>query len=218
MNSIVEKIRFGIQMFMIFLAAFLFITGIFYFNILFIIASLVLALLFGRLFCGWLCPLGFWTERIIGKVRENRKLPDLFKTKKFRYLFTAFFLIIFIYLWFFFPFERFLFPLLLMTTMFGFATILGIFTFDKAWCAYICPWGVLSSLLGRYAPYQLGIKGKCEGCKACVDACPIDEVPLDAVKNKQEDDTSEISSRCIRCLQCSQACPNDSIDIVERNS
>jgi len=218
MDLLVEKIRFGIQIFMIILAIFLLITGVIYFNILFIIASLLLALIFGRLFCGWLCPLGFWTERIMGKVSNDRKLPELFKTRTFRYLFTVVFLIMFVSLWYFFPFESYLFPLLLMGTMFGFATVLGLFSFDKAWCAFVCPWGILSSLLGRYAPYQLGIIGECEGCNACVEACPIDEVPAQAVNEKDSDEVSKIPSRCIRCLECSQVCPNDSIDVIKRSS
>jgi len=214
MNELINRLRLGIQLFMIFLAGFLFIMGIFYFNILFIIASLAFALIFGRLFCGWLCPLGFWTERVLGKITGERELPGFLKTKSFRLSFTMLFLLISVTLWFYFPFQRYLFPVLLMGTMFGLATFLGMFSFDKAWCAYICPWGILSSVLGRYAPYQLGIRGECEGCKACVEACPIDGVPEEAVENKQSEEPAEISSRCIRCLECSSVCPNDSIDVV----
>ncbi len=218
MDLLLDKIRFSIQIFIIILAVFLLITGVIYFNILFIIASLLLALLFGRLFCGWLCPLGFWTERIMGRITSDSELPEFFKTKTFRYLFTIVFLTTFVSLWYFFPFERFLFPLLLMGAMFGFATILGLFSFDKAWCAYICPWGVLSSLLGKYAPYQLGIRGECQGCEACVEACPIDEVPAQAVKEKESKEVPNLPSRCIRCLECSRACPNDSIDVIKKSS
>ncbi len=214
MNVLINRLRLGIQLFMIFLAGFLFIAGVLYFNILFIIASLVLALIFGRLFCGWLCPLGFWTERVMGKISGDKELPKIFKTKIFRISFTISFLLIFVLLWYYFPFQGYLFPILMMGTMFGLATVLGFFSFDKAWCAYICPWGILSSVLGRYAPYQLGIRGDCEGCKACVEACPIDGAPEEAVENKRSEEPAEISSRCIRCLECSRACPNDSIDIL----
>ncbi len=218
MDGLIDRVRFGIQLFMIFIAGSLFIAGVFYFNILFIIASLVLAMVFGRLFCGWLCPLGFYTERVLGKITDDRDFPKILKNSIFRYSFTAFFIAVFISLWYVFPYEPFLFPLILMGAMFGFATLLAVTSFDKAWCAYVCPWGTLSSLIGRSAPYQLAVKGGCEGCKACVEACPIDEVPDLAVETKKDGEPSEMPSRCIRCLKCSESCPNDSIDVVKRGS
>lgn len=220
MNSEIDLLRFGAQLFMIILAGFLFLTGVIYFNILFILASLILALIFGRFFCGWFCPLGFWTERILGRSGEGYSFPDFFKTKLFRAAFLVTFLSAFITVWYFSLLERGLFAISMIMTMFTFATITGLATFDKSWCAYICPWGILSSLLGKKARYQIGIKGNCISCKNCVDTCIIEKVPEEAVEQKQEskEETPIFSSRCIRCLQCKEACPQDAIQVIDRKS
>lgn len=50
-------------------------------------------------------------------------------------------------------------------------------------------------------------EGKCTGCGACVDACPVDALKLDGGKAKVDADT------CIDCGTCVDECPVEAIEL-----
>ncbi|UMZ75009.1 4Fe-4S binding protein [Natranaerofaba carboxydovora] len=212
-----QKIRLATQLFMVFLAAALLVTGIYGFNILFILSSFVLALFFGRVFCGWLCPLGFWSERVLEKIKDKTDMPMILTGSVFRVIFTILFILGFITVRSIGIIDRVYFPFLLMGTMFVFATIFGLLFFGRSWCGYLCPWGNIGAVLAKPSKVQLGIGEDCVGCKKCAKACPIDRVPSDSVDERKENKILKpFSTRCIRCLKCSEACPKDAIDIITK--
>ncbi len=53
-----QKVRLSIQIFALSLSALLLLGGVWRFNLLFILSSLVAALVAGRVFCSWLMPAG----------------------------------------------------------------------------------------------------------------------------------------------------------------
>ena len=214
-----QKVRLAVQVFGILLAIFLLVQGVWNFNILYIISSLVAALVAGRVFCGWVCPLGFVMERIIKA--KNRKLPEFMKGSWFRYGFATLFIIVFVYVTYSGIVDRSIVPLIMMGSMFVLATTVGLIFYNKAWCGYVCPWGVIASLISKVAPNRLAISGdSCKKCYKCTKSCPVGGILEEAISEAANNGkgNAEIPSNCIRCLQCTDACPSGAIDFHGRET
>ncbi|MBS3976166.1 MAG: 4Fe-4S binding protein [Syntrophomonadaceae bacterium] len=208
-----QKIRLGIQLFASLLALLLLGVGVYSFNLLYVASALGLAFFAGRFFCGWLCPLGLFTERVLKFFSREKKIPAFMTKSWFRYGFTALFLAGFVILWVS-PLAEIVKPFILMGTMFVLAIIIGVLFYPKGWCAYVCPWGVLSSMIGRVAPYQMVVGEDCKGCLRCAKACPVTGILEPAIaRTRETKEAAVMQTRCIRCLQCAGACPLGNIDL-----
>lgn len=208
-----QKIRLGIQLFASLLALLLLGVGVYSFNLLYVASALGLAFFAGRFFCGWLCPLGLFTERVLKFFSREKKIPAFMTSSWFRYGFTVLFLAGFVILWVS-PLAEIVKPFILMGTMFVLAIIIGVLFYPKGWCAYVCPWGVLSSMIGRVAPYQMVVGEDCKGCLRCTKACPVTGILEPAIaRTRETKEAAVMQTRCIRCLQCAGACPLGNIDL-----
>ena len=49
---------------------------------------------------------------------------------------------------------------------------------------------------------------KCTGCEVCVEACPLEAIPV-------INDLAIISDACTECGLCISECPNDAISLPE---
>ena len=77
----------------------------------------------------------------------------------------------------------------------------------RAWCRYVCPWGLLMSLLHRYS--RLVVRAdpdQCTECGSCVTACRVQAVEMGKVR----------SEHCQLCFACVDACPNKGIQVHDR--
>lgn len=208
-----QKIRLGIQLFASLLALLLLGVGVYSFNLLYVASALGLAFFAGRFFCGWLCPLGLFTERVLKFFSREKKIPAFMTSGWFRFGFTVLFLAGFVILWVS-PLAEIVKPFILMGTMFVLAIIIGVLFYPKGWCAYVCPWGVLSSMIGRVAPYQMVVGEDCKGCLRCTKACPVTGILEPAIaRTRETKEPAVMQTRCIRCLQCAGACPLGNIDL-----
>jgi len=76
----------------------------------------------------------------------------------------------------------------------------------RAWCRYVCPWGMVMSLTHRFSRLQVrGASASCTQCGACSAACRVGAVEQGHVR----------SSHCQFCFACVDACPQQSIRIVD---
>lgn len=78
----------------------------------------------------------------------------------------------------------------------------------RGWCRYLCPQGALSALISRFS--FLGLRRdpvKCtkDGCRDCVEVCPMMVRILDLPWEKFTD------PECIYCLKCVDVCPMKAI-------
>ncbi|MCX7995668.1 MAG: 4Fe-4S binding protein [candidate division WOR-3 bacterium] len=196
--------------------------------------SLVLifsTLLFGRFFCGFICPLGTVIDltELAGKLPSLKFRPEL---KNFKYLILLFLIISAIlgvsFIYYFDPiviFERSLllivFPVI--TFFFGFFTaepsfayveslfaiiflaiIIGLnFLTRRFWCQNICPLGGLFAFLSKFSLFRFVFDNKCKKCALCEKVCPTDAIDS---KSERVD-----SSECILCLRCNYECPENII-------
>lgn len=187
---------------------------VYFFNLLYVVSGLFASAYAGRVYCGWFCPNGAWLEHGVSRFSRRKGLPDTLKKPWVRYSITAVFLAVLIAL-FLSDVKRWIIPLAVMGSMVLAGTVLGALFYPRAFCAYLCPWGVMQTLIGRRAKLQVVIDSNCRSCFACVKACPIDKAPEQAVLNvKQTRDASALSSRCIRCMKCVSICPSNAIHLA----
>jgi polyferredoxin len=174
--------------------------------IAFFIFPLLLALFFGRVFCGGVCPLGAIQELVLLKPLEVPRLLDrLLGSLKYVYLSLAIVFVVrpeitreFLICRFdpFVGFFRFEGPAHML--MIGGAFLfLGIFI-GRPFCRYLCPYGVLLSLLSRLSWRGVSITPNRElDCGLCMKACPYGAI----------EDMRAVRSACLFCARCYNACP-----------
>ncbi len=68
----------------------------------------------------------------------------------------------------------------------------------RSWCRYLCPFGLLSSFAGRYAPRRVQLATNCRGCGHCEGICETA-----AIRRGNVD-----VSACTMCLKCVDECPH----------
>lgn len=187
------------------------------------IAALLLAVLFRKGFCGWICPVGFTSqlvERLARKLKLSWRSPlwldyQLFSLK---YLLLAFFVWAIVLkmnlasieafsnapynlgvdarmLLFFLP------PSATTLKILGFL-VLASFFLRNFWCRFLCPYGALLGLIAWFGPMRVNRDPQsCINCKKCEKVCP------GAIRVAEQGEV--ISPECLGCLECIAVCPVD---------
>jgi polyferredoxin len=177
------------------------------------------AVLFGPVFCGWICPMGS-VQEFLGKLGKklfkkkfNRFIPRKYDRwlRYLRYLMLAWVLYMTAFsgvLMFqnidpYYALFNFWTGEVAITGLIVLAVVLVLSIFvERPFCKYACPYGALLGLTNfiRVFTYKRN-KTNCIDCKACDKACPmnIEVSKSSSVRNHQ----------CISCNQCSseEACP-----------
>lgn len=161
---------------------------------------LVLTFIFGRFFCGYLCPVG--TVQEIGyhapvpKVNLRQKNAFMLIRAAFFivFLLLAFLLSVSLLSWF--GIRDFFYLVLTAGTLVFIGILLLSMTFYRPFCRLICPYGVLLSLGTWKGMFKLQRTDACIECKKCEKACPTDEA-------KRDDGKAE----CYLCGRCTDICP-----------
>jgi polyferredoxin len=168
---------------------------------------ILLTLLLGRIFCGWLCPLGGLFSLMKSFRSKNKPQPEwIYKFKKYRF-YWLFFLLTLLMLgsgWVIYlsPFHLLTaelyriwsgqFPFVLTAII-----LLAAVTFARIWCIFICPTGLLLSYISKWRIFSLKAPETCLGCKICERACPTGAVSVYPDKSEQD---------CIMCGRCGEQC------------
>lgn len=150
----------------------------------FFILPLVFALLFGRVFCGAVCPLGAIQEMmILFPVRVPRPLARALGLIPVAYLGGAVLLAAtgsaFIICRFdpFVPIFRFSgeFTMILAGVI---VLLTGIFV-ARPFCRFLCPYGVLLNWMSRLSKWHATVTpGECIQCRLCERTCPFDAIRI----------------------------------------
>ena len=185
------------------------------------IAALLLALLFRKGFCGWICPVGFTSqlvERLARKLKLLWRPPDWLEVPllSLKYLLLAFFGWLIVVKMDLAAIESFanapynlvvdarmlLFFLAPSTTTIWVMAILLIATFflRNSWCRYLCPYGALLGLFAWFGPLRVNRdQQSCINCKKCEKVCP------GSIRVANQETVT--SPECLGCLECLSACP-----------
>lgn len=170
------------------------------------LTTAILTLVLGRVWCGWVCPLGtilYWT-RFKGAIERAVRLSNRWWAVKYVLLF-----------------------LILAAALLGLvrpaldwmgknavasgivillvlAASVGLNLFaDLFWCRYLCPLGGAVALLSKIAPMRRIVRVHCNDCSVCVDACPMGAIdPRRGFVNDP--------GGCTVCIDCLTSCTSSS--------
>ncbi len=178
-----------------------------------------LAILFGPVFCGWICPLGSVQEwvgklgkRLLGR-RYNQLIPRrLDKVLRYlRYILLGLVLyntavsgmLLFANidpyyaLYHFWTGETGIAALVILAV-----TLLLSLVVERSWCKYACPYGAMLGLFNFVRIFKVRrTKTSCIDCGSCDNACPMN---IEVSKGE-----AVLNHQCISCLRCTSetVCP-----------
>jgi len=192
-------------------------------NVAMLFGVLALAVVAGKAFCGWLCPIGFLNELL---AKLGRALPFLRRVqvplradrwlRLLRYPFTILMLVL---TWragelvlrgydpFYIIFSGFGHGTIGLVSVVVLAVLLlGALVIPMFWCRYFCPLGAVQDLLARFGLVRVHrAADACTGCGAC------DRVCLQRLDVSRPDSVASID--CTRCLDCVEACPEKALSM-----
>lgn len=188
------------------------VTGLGVSLILFILL-IVLTLIFGRIYCSTLCPLGLFQEvlMILFKPIYTHRLYQRARQSSVTYICAAFlvgsllggtaFLM------------RMIDPYAVTGNAFSgafygilFLSLITILVFFKKqfFCTNICPVGAVLGFLARFSLFKVHIDNtKCVQCFACANRCPTA-----CIRPKRGEINNEL---CLSCLNCLTSCKQNAI-------
>lgn len=214
-----RKSRKIIQYFMAPLVPLVIIGGIYqpylgYLALGLMITMLVMTFFRGRFYCGWICAMGAFHERVLSRVSLKREIPDLFKKTWFRGLFFAGLMSLMV--------SRLIMSggdpakigavfVMMWTVATGIAVVLGLYYQPRSWCNF-CP---MASMQGVLSPqtHLLRVAPDCKQCGLCRQVCPIQTNP-----GNYRAQGFVPSLECMRCENCVLNCPKKALSLAGRNS
>ncbi len=187
-------------------------SSMFKIALILLLIPVIISLVWGRVFCGWICPLGGVQEMIFSDktaLALPAKVDKYLKWLKYLLLATFFYLNWSTgkNLWaeyepfkVLFNFEGTI-PAIIILAI----TILLCIVIERPFCRYICPLGAILTLSSRIAPFKVRVvEDICKGCKSCSkNVCP-----MNAIKMQDNDLKVPIvdNLECIKCLRCEESC------------
>jgi ferredoxin-type protein NapH len=171
------------------------------FKVVLILASSIIV---GRLFCGYICPLGA-AQELISKLVKRQVHIDVMLSEKIRAAFFIVFIVIGIGVATIASFD----PFSLVSPWLGTFKLLvlvivaaaAIFVY-RPWCTLLCPFGFLMNLTSRFGLLKLKLNDNCIECGACMRKCPTGQATRGSAM-----------AECYWCGRCLQACKKDAIGL-----
>jgi polyferredoxin len=206
LRQVVQLVFLAAFAFLLFKAVFGRVLGSYVPLLVLTLFTLILTIVLGRVWCGWVCPMGtvlYWT-RFKGAIDRGERLSGRWWAVKYVLLV----LILAAALLGFVP------PVLdwmdenTIATGTGIILLLGAsvglnYSADLFWCRYLCPLGGALALLSRISPMRRTVRVHCNDCSVCVDACPMGCVdPRRGFANDP--------GGCTVCIDCLPACTSSS--------
>ncbi|AVK48452.1 ferredoxin [Clostridium sp. MF28] len=195
------------------------------------IAIMLLTIVLGRWFCGWICAFGAYNDLIYFiskkifkiKFRVDEKVDSILKY--FKYLVLLFIIAI---SWTIgssilestSPWDVFgqitdvstIFSNLLVGLIFLILITIGSAFIERFFCRYLCPLGAIFSIISKIGIVKINKpKADCGKCRACTMNCSMG-LPLYKVNCVKGGD-------CINCLKCTEVCyrNNANVNVLGRD-
>ncbi|KAA6186302.1 quinol dehydrogenase ferredoxin subunit NapH [Thiohalocapsa marina] len=179
------------------------------------------AVLGGRVFCSWVCPVNLITDLAAWLRRRFDIRSGARLSRNLRWwllgLVLAFPPLTGVMVW------EYVNPVSMLHRglIFGFGwawlILLAVFLYDlflvrRGWCGHLCPVGACYALIGAKSPVHVAATGRerCDDCMDCFDICPEPQVIKPALKGAAAGLGPRIASLdCTRCGRCIDVCSKD---------
>jgi len=186
-----------------------------------LLIPLILTILLGRVFCGWICPMNTLLE-VVDKCRKVLRLAEI-RERDVKFSLKNKYFVLVIALGFVagtgVPFLAMVYPPAVLSRemhlfVFGGGVGIGVFlvlaigAFElfvsrRWWCRIICPGGALYAILGRFRLVRVRRNGtKCIQCGDCIHACQFDLKPMQVAVTGME---------CTNCATCISVCQSGAL-------
>lgn len=207
-----KYITYFIRILFLALFIFLLVTGKAMLWLAFFGASLIAALFFGRLYCGYVCPMNTlmvpveWLSKK-WKLQTDKK-PAWLKNGYFAWIALVVSVAVML------VFKKVLhIDVPILPFWLAVAVLITLRYKPDVFHNLICPFGALQRLFGRFALLSEKVnKDSCVGCKLCEKACPSHAIVVSADDRKADINTA----LCHQCANCSEVCPKNAINYGKR--
>jgi uncharacterized protein with FMN-binding domain len=194
-------------------------------NLIEFITVMLVTIIIGRWFCGWICAFGAYNDLIYflskkvfkGKFKVNEQVDSILKYVKYVVL-----LFIIIVSWTIgsnilesvSPWDAFgqitnvsaVVSRLLIGLILLVLITIGAAFIERFFCRYLCPLGAIFSIISKIGIVKINKpKDDCGKCRACTMNCSMG-LKLYKVDGARGGD-------CINCLKCTEACPRSNANI-----
>ena len=171
-----------------------------------IVGGILISPKLGRFWRGWLCPRGTFLEYALEKVSKKRKIPDILRSKAFKFFIASILAVMFVIV--LLDMNQLLTSPDELASLGGFIVFmcivttllipipLGLLYMPKTWCGF-CPVGYAQSFLSKNKILKISI----EDCRKCHSSCNLDLCKISTGKTK----TIE-SPDCMACMKCTDSC------------
>ena len=188
-------------------------------SVVLLATTFLIAIVFRRAFCGYLCPLGVLQE-LFGKIGtaiwpKNRPVMSAAIDKTARLLKYGVLVFFTVWTWqaatlVIRPYDPWVAWMHLTSAElfaeFGVGvailgiSLVGSIVYDRFFCKYLCPMGAFLGAISRFSLFKVRrVESTCIDCKLCDRACPVN-VTVSTVDVVQD-------AECINCNECVNACP-----------
>lgn len=170
--------------------------------------SLVAALIFGRIYCGYVCPMNtvmIPVEWLSKKLKlQTSNTPKWLKNGYFTWIALVVSIAVMLLSKRLLHIDLPVLPFWLIISL-----LVTLRYKPEVFHNLICPFGALQRTFGRFAQLSENVnKDACIGCKLCEKACPSKAIIVSS-----EDKKAVIKTAlCHQCTNCRQVCPKNAIN------
>ncbi|WP_310620361.1 quinol dehydrogenase ferredoxin subunit NapH [Flexibacterium corallicola] len=191
------------------------------------IIVLFYALIGGRVYCSWVCPMNMVTDTASWVHRKLNIKKGWQPKRATRYWLLAMTLCVAVLT------GTLAYELVNPVTLLHRALVFGmgfvwsvvflVFAFDtfvarRGWCGHLCPMGAFYGLLNTAALLRITAHNRqaCDNCMDCFDVCPENHVISPALRGKKKDSPLILNRDCTSCGRCIDICDLDVFRFTHR--